>query len=224
MMRQFKPLAVICLSIFLGGTLALAQDHHATDHAHGHSFDDAAKWSATFDDPERDQWQKPEQIITALSLRPSDVVADIGAGTGYLSVRLAHHLGTGTVYAVDAEQGMVHHLGERASAAGIANLRPILGDASSANLPEKVDLAVLLDVYHHVSDRSDYFRRLAGSLKPGGRVAIIDFRPESPVGAPKEMRVSPEQIQSEMSAAGYRLAGKYDFLPYQNFLIFATRN
>ena len=215
MMRQFQSLIVICLSILLGATLALAQDHQATDHAHGHPFDDAAKWSATFDDPERDQWQKPE---------PSDVVADIGAGTGYLSVRLAHHLGTGTVYAVDAEKGMVHHLGERANAAGIGNLRPILGDASSANLPEKVDLAVLLDVYHHVSDRSDYFRRLAGSLKPGGRVAIIDFRPESPVGAPKEMRVSPEQIQAEMSAAGYRLADKYDFLPYQNFLIFETSN
>jgi cyclopropane fatty-acyl-phospholipid synthase-like methyltransferase len=223
-MRRFRPLLIICTSIIASGTLALAQDHQPMNHAHGHQFDDAAKWSATFDDPQRDQWQKPEQIITALSLRPSDVVADIGAGTGYLSVRLAHHLATGTIYAVDAEKSMVQHLGERAKVAGLANLRPILGDASSANLPEKVDVFVLLDVYHHISARSDYFRRLAGSLKPGGRVAIIDFRPESPVGAPKEMRVAPDQIQTEMGVAGYRLAAKYDFLPYQNFLIFETSN
>ncbi len=191
---------------------------------HNHRFDNPEKWSAEFDDPERDRWQKPEEIIAALSLRPTDVVADIGAGTGYLSVRLAHHLTAGTVYAVDAEKNMVQHLGQRASAGGIANLHPVLADGVSANLPEKVDICVLLDVYHHISARPVYFKNLADSLKPGGRVAIIDFRPDSPVGAPKELRLSPDQIKTEMLSAGYRLSANYDFLPYQNFLIFQKDN
>jgi SAM-dependent methyltransferase len=121
---------------------------------------------------------------------------------------------------VDAEKNMVQHLAERAKESGIANLYPILADTTSPNLPEKVDISVLLDVYHHISNRPDYFKRLADSLKPGGRVAIIDFRPESPVGAPKEMRIPADQIKAEMTVAGYRLAGTYDFLPYQNFLVF----
>jgi cyclopropane fatty-acyl-phospholipid synthase-like methyltransferase len=216
-MRQFAMLIIACLSV--GVAAAIAQEHHP-DAMHGHRFDNPEKWSAEFDDPERDRWQKPDQIIAALSLRPTDLVADIGAGTGYLSVRLAHHLTAGTVYAVDLEPNMVQHLAERAKANGIANLRPVLATTTSTNLPQQVDLGILLDVYHHIADRSDYFKRLTDSLKPGGRIAIIDFRPESPVGAPKEMRVSVDQIQSEMTAAGFKLAAKHDFLPYQNFLIF----
>jgi SAM-dependent methyltransferase len=115
---------------------------------------------------------------------------------------------------------MVQHLAERAEASGIANVRPILADPTSANLPEKVDVCVLLDVYHHIYARPDYFKRLAGSLKPGGRIAIIDFRLDAPVGPPREFRIAPEQIKAEMADAGYRLAANYDFLPYQNFLVF----
>jgi cyclopropane fatty-acyl-phospholipid synthase-like methyltransferase len=222
-MRHFEILVIACLSVGVAGAAALAQDH-PSGATHGHRFDNPAKWSAEFDDPERDRWQKPDQVIAALSLKPTDLVPDIGAGTGYLSVRLAHHLTGGAVYAVDPEQNMVQHLTERAKANGIANLRPILATAASANLPEQVDLGILLDVYHHISDRSDYFKRLANSLKPGGRIAIIDFRPDSPVGAPKAMRVSVDQIQAEMRAAGYRLAAKHEFLPYQNFLIFQHGN
>jgi ubiquinone/menaquinone biosynthesis C-methylase UbiE len=225
-MYQFQMVVVTCVLV-LGCIPAMPQEHPpmGSEHAgHNHPFDNAEKWSAEFDDPARDQWQKPHEIITALSLRPTDVVADIGAGTGYLSVRLARHLTEGTVYAVDAEKNMVQHLAERAKASGIANLRPILADATSANLPEKVDIGILLDVYHHISNRQDYFKRLADSLKPGGRVAIIDFRPDSPVGAPKEMRIPADQIKAEMSAAGYRLASTYDFLPYQNFLVFQKDN
>ena len=218
-MRQFAMLIIAGLSVGIIGAAAVAQEH-PSGAMHNHRFDNAEKWSAEFDDPERDRWQKPDQVIAALSLKPTDLVADIGAGTGYLSVRLAHHLTAGAVYAVDPEPNMVQHLTERAKANGIANLRPILATTASTNLPEQVDLGILLDVYHHISDRSDYFKRLGNSLKPGGRIAIIDFRPNSPVGAPKEMRVSVDQIESEMTAAGYRLAAKYDFLPYQNFLIF----
>lgn len=195
---------------------AQAQDAHKG----GHRFNDPKKWSATFDDPERDKWQMPERIIAALDLRPNDLVADIGAGTGYMAVRLARHLKGGTVFAVDLEPKMVQHLTARAKASGIANLRAIAATDTSPNLPERIDVVVLLNVYHHISQRQAYFKRLRSSLKPGGRVAIVDFRPESPVGAPKHLRLSVERITTEMTAAGYVPAGSHDFLPRQNFLVF----
>jgi len=128
-MHQLRMIIITCMSVVLGCIPALTQEHPPTDsgHAgHNHSFANAEKWSAEFDDPARDQWQRPHEIITALSLRPTDLEADIGAGTGYLSVRLARHLTAGTVYVVDAEKDMVQHLTERAKASGIANLHPIL--------------------------------------------------------------------------------------------------
>ena len=157
-------------------------------------FDDPAKWSKSFDDPERDKWQMPDRVIAALALPPDAVVADIGAGTGYLAARLARHLKGGTVYAVDIEQAMVDHLAERAKASGLANLRAVLGTASAANLPEPVDLVVLLNVYHHIERRPAYFKRLRPSLKPGGRVAIIDYRPDAPQGPSKSHRIAPARI------------------------------
>jgi FkbM family methyltransferase len=223
--RRLVFSALACASM-LAAVVAptLAEDHSKSGAAHSHRFDDPKKWSATFDDPERDKWQKPDQIIAALSLKPTDRVADIGAGTGYLAVRLARHLPAGTVYAVDVEQKMVDHLAERAKAHGIGNLQAVTGAATSANLPEKVDVVVLLNVYHHISGRPEYFKRLQSSLKPGSRVAIVEFRPESPIGAPKHLRLSAKQIETEMTAAGYRPAGLHDFLPYQNFMVFQAVN
>ena len=211
-------LAALAL-IGLAATPLSAQDMHKGGHEHPR-FDDPKKWSATFDDPERDAWQMPDRIIAALELRPNDLVADIGAGTGYLAVRLARQVKEGTVFAVDVEPNMVNHLAERAKALGIANLRAVVGSDKSPNLPEPVDLVILLNAYHHVPARTDYFKSLISSLKPGGRVAIVDFRPESPVGAPKHMRLSIDQIRNEMTAAGYAPAGAFDFLPRQNFLLF----
>ena len=183
-------------------------------------FDDPAKWSKSFDDPDRDQWQMPDRVIAALALPPDAVVADIGAGTGYLAARLARHLKGGTVYAVDIEKAMVDHLAERAKASGLANLRAVLGTATAANLPEPVDLAVLLNVYHHIERRAAYFKRLRPSLKPGGRVAIIDYRPDAPQGPSKSHRIAPARIVSEMKSAGYRPVASHDFLPRQSFTVF----
>ncbi len=213
--------AMVCmLGLLLISAPLHAQDGQRSGHGHSHSFSDPNKWSATFDDPERDKWQMPDRIIAALALRPTDSVADIGAGTGYLAVRIARHLKSGTVFAVDVEPKMVEHLAERAKANGITNLRAVTATEASANLPEKVDVVVLLNAYHHISERPDYFKRLQSSLRPGARVAIIDFRPESPVGAPKHFRLPASEIEAEMTAAGFKLAGSHDFLPYQNFLVF----
>jgi len=203
--------------------LAAASVAAQAPHDHRHGFGDAGKWAQVFDDPERDAWQKPHQVIQALALAPDAIVADVGAGTGYFAARLASMLPQGTVYAIDIEPAMVKHLGERAKREGLANLQPIAGVAGDPRLPEKADLILFVDVYHHLEDRDRYFRNLAASLKPGGRVAVIDFRLDSPNGPPKEARIAPERVKRELADAGYALAGEHGFLPYQYFLVFRPR-
>jgi SAM-dependent methyltransferase len=194
-----------------------------TPHTHQHGFDGAEHWAKVFDDPARDAWQKPHEVIQALKLAPDAVVADIGAGTGYFAVRLAHMTPKGRVYAVDTEPDMVKYLGERAQKSGAKNLLPVQGAPADPKLPEKVDLVLMVDVYHHIDQRAAYFRKLAGALKPGGAVAIIDFTKESPVGPPPASRIAAGEVKAEMAAAGYALATEHAFLPNQYFLVFRPR-
>ncbi|HEX6155949.1 MAG TPA: class I SAM-dependent methyltransferase [Burkholderiales bacterium] len=210
--------------IVLLGALCLAAGAAAqSPHTHRHSFGDAEKWAHVFDDPERDAWQKPHEVIRALGLAPDAAVADLGAGTGYFAARLANMLSKGTVYAVDIEPAMVKYLGERAKKEKLANLKPVAGTAADPRLPAKVDLVLLVDVYHHIEQRERYFRSLAASLKPGGRVAVIDFRMDSPSGPPQSARVAPERVKDELAKAGYALAEEHGFLPRQYFLVFSPR-
>jgi SAM-dependent methyltransferase len=191
-----------------------------TPHTHQHHFKDAEKWAHVFDDPQRDAWQKPHEVIEALELAPDAVVADVGAGTGYFSARLATMLPKGKVYAVDVEPDMVKHLAERAKREGKPNMQAVQGAFDDPKLPEKVDLILFVDVHHHIDEREKYFRNLRASLKPGGRVAIIDFRPDAPMGPPKRTRIAAEKVKTELKAAGYSLAEEHPFLPNQYFLVF----
>jgi predicted methyltransferase len=189
-------------------------------HTHDHSFSGAEEWAKVFDDPKRDAWQKPHEVIQALALKPDAVIADIGAGTGYFATRLAHMVPKGRVYAVDTEPDMVKHLGERASRDGLKNLSAVAGAPNDPRLPQKADVVLLVDVYHHIGERERYFSKLAGNLKPGGRVAIIDFRMDSPEGPPKAARIEPERVKAEMKRAGFETAQEHSFLPNQYFLVF----
>jgi cyclopropane fatty-acyl-phospholipid synthase-like methyltransferase len=198
------------------GAEALAQHEGHADHR----FNDANKWAQVFDDPARDAWQKPHEVIMALKLSPDAAVADIGAGTGYFAVRFSHMLSGGKVYAVDLEPDMVKYLGERAKKEGLANLTPVLGATDSPKIPTPVDLVIMVDVYHHIGGRERYFAQLRESLKPNGRLAIIDFRMEASMGPSKAMRIAPEQIRTELAKAGYVQAESHDFLPQQYFLVF----
>lgn len=196
--------------------LAAAQ----TPHTHQHSFSDAEKWSHVFDDPERDAWQKPHQVIHALALKPAARVADLGAGTGYFSARLASMLPQGRVYAVDIEPDMVRYLEARAKRENLRNLVAVAGAPGDPRLPEKVDLILLVDVYHHIEDRVRYFSKLRAALRPGGHIAVVDFKLDSPQGPPPSARLAPETVKAEMRAAGYTLSAEHSFLTYQYFLVF----
>ncbi len=193
-------------------------------HHHGHAmhrrFDDAEQWAREFDAPERDAWQQPDRVIEALALSPGAVVADLGAGTGYFSMRLARAVPQGHVLALDIEPEMVRYLADRATREGLANVRAGEATADDAGIREPVDLVLVVDTYHHIADRTAYFARLRGHLAPGGRLAIVDFRLSSERGPPPEHKIAPETVQAELEAAGFRLAVSHDFLADQYFLIF----
>jgi predicted methyltransferase len=202
---------------------ARAAGDDATAH---HRFEDAAAWSKVFDDPARDAWQKPEEVVRELGQRPGASVADLGAGTGYFSRPLSAAVGVnGTVYAVEVEPSLVAHLRERAEREGTANLVPVLASLDNPRLPAaSVDAVLVVDTYHHIDDRVAYFGRLRRALRPGGTVAIVDFeKRDLPVGPPPEHKLPREQVIDEMDRAGYRLDRAPAILPYQYVLVFAPR-
>ena len=188
-----------------------------------HRFEDPARWAKEFDDPARDAWQKPAELVAALGLAPGATVADLGAGTGYFSSRLSRAVGaSGAVLAADTEPALAEHLRHRAEQEGLANVVPILASADNPRLPAAAsDVVLIVDTWHHIDDRVKYARRLAAALKPGGRVAIVDWQKrELPVGPPLDHKLAREQVIDEMTQAGYRLAGEPDLLPYQYVLLF----
>ena len=213
-------LIAAALALSTGAALTSRPVAAQTPGTHQHSFGDADKWAKVFDDPERDAWQKPHEVIQALKLKPDAIVADIGAGTGYFSVRFAHRVPKGRVYGVDTEPGMVTHLADRAKREGLKNVTAVAARPGDPRLPEKADLVILVDVYHHIEDRERYFRQLQNSLKSGGRIAVVDFRMNSTVGPPKSARIEPDRVKAEMQRAGYTLAQEHGFLPNQYFLVF----
>jgi len=186
----------------------------------GGRFGDAAGWSEAFDAASRDAWQKPDEVIRALRLAPDMAVADIGAGTGYFTARLAKALPDGRVYAVDMEPGMVAHLQQRVVREKLDNVRVIQAASAGPGLPEAVDLALLVNVQGLVVSPGDYFARLRRDLKSGGRVAIIATRVDAARGARREMRAPPEHVVAEMLRQGYVLDARHDFLEHQYFLVF----
>jgi ubiquinone/menaquinone biosynthesis C-methylase UbiE len=173
------------------------------------------EYARVLENPNRDQWQKPHEVLQALALRPDEVIADIGAGTGYFARRFARH--AGKVYAVDIDARLL----EKAKQ-GSANIETILAAPDDPRLPEaSLDTIFFADVWHHIANRPAYAAKLARALKPGGRVVMIDFyKKPLPVGPPVSMKLTEEQVAEELKAAGFRLQKKFDFLPHQYFLVF----
>lgn len=198
------------------------------DHGHGgpskhHSFSDAEKWSKAFDDPARDQWQKPDFVVEKLDLRRAKCIADIGAGTGYFSIRMARAVPRATVYAVDIEPNMVAHLKARGEREGLKNHKAVQSTEEFPKvIPTNCDVVLLVDTYHHIENRSVYFKKGLVHLNKRGRLAIIDFTLESPMGPKKEHRIPKHQVIAELQQLGYKLRRDIEGLPNQYFLIFES--
>ena len=173
-------------------------------------------------DPSRDTWQKPQGVVEKLSIARGSRIADLGAGGGYFTWHLAKAVGArGTVYAVDTEERAINMIFQEMVSRGTPNVRPVRAEPRDPKLPEPVDLVFSCDTYHHMIDRVDYFRSLASSLRPGGRVAILEFHPRRFVPRLFSHRVEKEEVRREMEDAGYLLIDEYDFIDRQHFQIFA---
>ncbi len=216
MVKRFSLALALVVAQGLSAQVGFAQ----SPHTHEHSFSGAEHWAHVFDDPNRDEWQKPHEVIHSLNLAPNAKVADIGSGTGYFTVRLAHFVPQGRVYGVDIEPDMVKYLADRAKREGLKNITAVAGQPDDPRLPEKVDLILMVDVYHHVANREQFLRKLRDYLKPGGRIAIIDFNQKSPMGPPPAERIPASQVKSDLEKAGYALSKEERFLPDQNYLVF----
>lgn len=181
--------------------------HGHGEHGHGplvHNFDDPERWAKEFDKPEREAWQKPDEVVALLRLAAGMKVADIGAGTGYFEARLSRAVGpTGGVLAVDVEDGMVKYLDERAKREGLTNVTAVKAEYDDPKLAAaSVDRILIVDTWHHIAGREAYSTKLREALKPGGFVAIVDFTLEATHGPPKEHRLTPDQVKKELESAG----------------------
>jgi ubiquinone/menaquinone biosynthesis C-methylase UbiE len=158
-------------------------------------------------------------VVMALDLKPSEVVADIGAGTGYFARRFALH--AGKVYAVDIDQKLLDVTAKGAP----ANLETVLAAPDDPRLPPaSIDTIFFCDVLHHIENRPAYYAKLAKALKPGGRIVNIDFhKKETPMGPPMAMRLAEDEVVKEFQAAGFEKTNSFDLLPYQYFLVFSRK-
>jgi arsenite methyltransferase len=173
----------------------------------------------------RDDWQQPQRVIAALNIRPGDRVADLGSGGGYFTFRLAEAVGpAGQVYAVDIDRDMVDLIAKRVKQETLSNIEPVLAKPDDPLLPKAgVNLIFTSNTYHHIDKRIAYFANLRKYLRPGGRVAIIDFDRRSWFEGLFRHYTPTEFIKPEMEQAGYSLQEDLDFLDRQSFLIFTAK-
>jgi ubiquinone/menaquinone biosynthesis C-methylase UbiE len=169
------------------------------------------EWLKTLDSQNRVSKLKIDDAVAALKLKPGDVVADIGAGSGVFTLPLAQAVPNGRVYAVDIDQGLVDHIAKKAQTAKAANVRAVLGAFTDPRLPARdVDVAFIYDVLHHIEDRAGYLKNLAPYLKPGGRIAVIDFHPElGPHRNDAKLQITREQTRDWMAAAGLKVVAEH---------------
>ena len=172
---------------------------------------------------------KPDEILEALGLQPGQHIADVGAGGGYFSLRFADFVGQeGKVYAVDISPSLLEYIRKSAIERGLSNVEAIITSEDNVALPKKcVDLIFLRNVYHHLSNRIEYNRKLRDILKPGGRIVIIEYEKSGRLFSFHRVfghYVPRESIVKEMKKAGYRLVKELHFLPEQSFTIFSFKN
>jgi len=223
-MRTTPSLVACLLGLLVQGTRLDAQTKPLTMEEMHKLHQDSKAYIAMLEDPARDAYQKPHEVMTALGLSAGERIADIGAGAGYFTLRFAQHVGsTGLVYAVDISPEMILHLNQRVRDAGLENVRTILAPPEDPLLSERsVNRVFICDTWHHIDKHPQYLALLKKTLKPGGQVIIIDYHKKPTAGGPPmEMRLAREDVVREFEQNGFRLTGEQTFLPLQYFLVFS---
>lgn len=200
--------------------LAAPHDHHHGGH-HGNP-EDVDGYIARMEAPDRAAWQKPDEVLSAIGIAPGQIWCDIGAGPGYFSLRIAKKVAPGGHdFAVDVEPKMTAALRDRLQKGGVRNVTPVLALEDDPLIPEKAcDVILVVDTFHHFPDGVTYLRRLARSLKPGGKLVNIDFhKRELPVGPPVEHKIARDAFVAQAQEAGLAVVNEPTFLPYQYFVV-----
>ena len=218
MARQTVAILLLALA---GSAVAVAQQQQ-----HGRLF--PPENLGLLEGPDREVWQRPDQIMDALRIADGSVVADLGAGSGWFTIRLARRVGpNGKVYAEDIQREMFESIDRRRKREGLRWVEPILGTAADPGLPTgKLDAALIVDAYHEMEEPVVLLRnvakslKVATSLKPGGRLGIVNFTKAGfGPGPPMDERVDPEAVIRDAEAAGLRVVARPDFLPFQYMLV-----
>jgi predicted methyltransferase len=183
--------------------------------------------AAWLDRPERDESERPEEVLDALGIQPGMVVADIGAGTGYFTLRLAQRVGTtGKVIATDVQPEMIATLEQRRVAAKLDNVETKVVTDKDAGLPVgKLDLALLVDVYHELGDPAGTMKQVRAALAPTGRLVLVEYRGEDPaVPIRPEHKMTLAQVRRELEPMGFRFVESMEFLPEQRVIVFVRND
>jgi predicted methyltransferase len=176
--------------------------------------------------PDRDAWQRPDDIMDALGIGEGSTVADLGAGGGWFTIRLSNRVGpNGIVFAEDIQPQMIEAIKRRVQRARLANVKPILGTPSDPRLPAPVDAVLIVDSYHEMEQAQSVLRNVAAALKPNGRIGIVEFKKDGWGPGPNmDERVDPERVVRDAEAAGLRLLSTETFLRYQYMLVFTRKS
>jgi ubiquinone/menaquinone biosynthesis C-methylase UbiE len=221
---RFLP---VCFSLLLipatiSAQDALKRDQHQMQQLHS----DPKSYIGALEDPKRDAYQKPQEVMMALGLKPGEIIADIGAGSGYFTFRLALHVGEkGKVYAVDVSPDMILHINRRIREWKATNVVSILAEPDDPLLPDaSVNRFFFSDSWHHIENQTRYLSLMKKMLKSGGEIVMIDFhKKDLPVGPPLKMKIAREDLIKQMETNGFRLMKEHTFLPYQYFLTFVPK-
>jgi len=222
-LRLVRLAVIVAVSTAAGSGVAAdppSSPRPAADH-YEHDFSDVARYVKAFEGPQRDAWQKPDDVVSLLQLSPGNVVADVGAGTGYFEPYLSRAVGpTGRVLALDAEPRMVAYLKQRAKKEALANVTVQKVAATAPGLADgSVDRVLIVNTWHHVPQRAQYAAALNRALRPGGFVVVVDFTAESPEGPPAHARLSPGTVMAELQAGGLSARTAAESLPLQYVVI-----
>ena len=221
---RLPSLAAAILWVSLSHAAAQNAPPRAGAEAHRPQRDTRA-YIAMLEGPARDAYQKPDEVIRALELKPGETVADIGSGSGYFTLRLARAVGeAGHVYGVDIDPELTRHLNRRIRDSGLRNVQTVLAEPDDPLLPDRsIDRFLIVNTWHHIEGHERYLALLKKLLKPGGQIIMIDYQKRDlPVGPPMSMKIARGDLVREMVENGFRLAREHTFLPYQYFLVFTV--
>lgn len=220
---RMKYIHAIALSLFMSVVSCASDGMHSN--RRDHSFADIKKYEKMLENPERDTWQKPDEVIARMALKNGDVVADIGAGTGYFTRRFAKAIAPdGRVTGFDSEPNMVEYMKNDAKRLGYSNYHAARVEPKQPEITGGAFSVIFMcNTYHHVVDRVPFIKAIARGLKRGGRIIVIDQKMEVKEGPPKRFRIEKKMLISEFAEAGFVPVKDEDFLPGQYYLEFRDK-